>query len=69
MPFQLEDSLFADGSTLIGTEIELKTGREIAKRMSDLEEKCHDSKEESITFQSVADRAYRFVGTTVNPKL
>ena len=31
VPFALEDSLFSDDSTLVGTEIELKTGKAVVK--------------------------------------
>ena len=51
VPFALGDSFFADDSILIGTEIELKTGKKVVKeRMIDFEEKCHNGKEQSITF-------------------
>ena len=51
MALALEDSLFADDSTLIRTKIELKTKKEVVKeRMMDFEEKHHNGKKEFITF-------------------
>ena len=67
--FTVEDSLFADDSSLIGWHNELLEGKEIVKKtMLEFEEKCHDGKEEMFTFGSTAAHKSRMLGTLLGNK-
>ena len=61
--FENTESLFADDSTLIGWTSELKLEKEVVKQaMKDYEEKCHDRKENSISFGTEAANNTRMLG-------
>ena len=67
--FEITESLFADDSTLIGWTSELKLGKEVVKQaMKDYEEKCHDGKEESISFGTEAANKTRMLETRIGRK-
>ena len=67
--FEITESLFADDSTLIGWTSELKLGKEVVKQaMKDCEEKCHDGKEESISFGTEAANKTKITGTRIGRK-
>ena len=67
--FMITDSLFADDSTLIGWKSELKRGKEVSKaQMLMFEEKCHDGKEEMLTFANKGSEDIRMLGTRVGKK-
>ena len=64
--FILVDSLFADDSTLIGWNSELREGKTAFKEaLAQFEEKCHDGKEENISFASEAANKTRMLGTRI----
>ena len=67
--FILEDSLFADDTSLLGWTEELVIGKEvIKKKMMEFEEKCHDGKEESITFATTSAQKTRMLGTLIGKR-
>ena len=54
---------------LIDWTSELKLGKEVVKQaMKDYEEKCHDGKEESISFGTEAANKTRMLGTRIGRK-
>ena len=64
--FIVEDSLFADDSSLIGWLDELAEGKEVVKKaMLDFEEVCHDGKEEVFSFGSDGAKEVRMLGTRI----
>ena len=68
-PFTLKETLFADDTTLVGNSTELKTGKESVERTMWLfEEKCHDGKEEKITFGSKEAWNTRMFGAALDGK-
>ena len=67
--FLLSESLFAGDTTLIGWTQELNTGKEEVKRsLGELEEKCHDRKEENVSFGSREAANTRMLGTRIGLK-
>ena len=67
--FILEDSFFADDTSLLGWIEELVTGKEvIKKKMMEFEEKCHDGKEESITFATTSAQKTRMLGILIGKR-
>ena len=67
--FRLEESLFADDSTLLGWTEELAVGKETVKaEMMKFEEKCHNGKEEYIAFGSETANCTRMLGTLIGRK-
>lgn len=65
----IQESLFADDTTLIGYEQEILEGKEVVKRsMLEFEEKCHDGKEEVLRFGEPESRGIRMLGTRVGRK-
>ena len=65
----IEDSLFADDSTVIGWTEELKEGKEVIKKsMVNFEERCHDGKEEFVTFRTKEADKTRILGTLLGKK-
>ena len=65
----LSESLFADGTTLIGWTQELNTEKEVVKKtLGECEEKCHDGKEENVSFESGEIANTRMLGTRIGLK-
>ena len=67
--FMIEDLLFADDSTIIGWTEELREGKEVIKKsILNFEEKCHDGKEEFVTFGTKEADKTRILGTLLGKK-
>ena len=67
--FTIEDSLFADDTTLVGNRREMAFGKEVIKReMRKYEEICHDGKEEHLNFGRQSGADIRMLGSFIGRK-